>query len=221
MCSICASLSRARLKVYTLFILMIFDERKEREKRLNFFKLNWSKQKKTAKEQPLLLLGEEQLNSTKRRRREEELFHARNNKRTTTGTRERERERVVLIRIRIMPKSKTKQHKHKGNHGHKYLHKQKLRATFLSTHVDVLYDEYHEPEKPGTVNRTELNEDVPGMGKFYCKVTGRHFESALALKNHTKTKRFKKLKKQIANGPKPHNQRDAEAAAGMAPPTNS
>ena len=135
--------------------------------------------------------------------------------------RERERERVVLIRIRIMPKSKTKQHKHKGNHGHKYLHKQKLRATFLATHVDVLYDEYHEPEKPGTVNRTELNEDVPGMGKFYCKVTGRHFESALALKNHTKTKRFKKLKKQIANGPKPHNQRDAEAAAGMAPPTNS
>jgi len=120
-----------------------------------------------------------------------------------------------------MPKSKTKQHKHKGNHGHKYAHKQKLRATFLSTHVDVLYDEYHEPEKPGTVNRTKLDEDVPGMGKFYCKVTGRHFESALALKNHMKTKRFKKLKKQIANGPKPHNQRDAEAAAGMAPPTNS
>ena len=95
-CSICASLSRARLKVYTLFILMIFDERKEREKRLNFFKLNWSKQKKTAKEQPLLLLGEEQLNSTKRRRREEELFHARNNKHTTTGTRVRERESVCV-----------------------------------------------------------------------------------------------------------------------------
>ena len=94
--SICASLSRARLKVYTLFILMIFDERKEREKRLNFFKLNWSKQKKTAKEQPLLLLGEEHLNSTKRRRREEELFHARNNKHTTTGTRVRERERVCV-----------------------------------------------------------------------------------------------------------------------------
>ena len=31
--------------------------------------------------------------STKRRRREEELFHARNNKHTTTGTRVRERER--------------------------------------------------------------------------------------------------------------------------------
>ena len=92
--SICASLSRARLKVYTLFILMIFDERKEREKRLNFFKLNWSKQKKTAKEQPLVVVwGRTTYNSTKRRRREEELFHARNNKHTTTGTRERERER--------------------------------------------------------------------------------------------------------------------------------
>ena len=74
---------------------------------------------------------------------------------------------------------------------------------------------------PGTVNRKEYDEDKPGGGKFYCKVTGRHFESALALKNHTKTKRYKKLKKQLLMGPKPHNQRDAEAAAGMAPPTNS
>jgi bud site selection protein 20 len=120
-----------------------------------------------------------------------------------------------------MPKRKTKQHKHKGNHGHKYSHKTAVRATFLSPHADVLYDEYHEPEKPGTVNRKEYDEDKPGGGKFYCKVTGRHFESALALKNHTKTKRYKKLKKQLLMGPKPHNQRDAEAAAGMAPPTNS
>ena len=221
--SICASLSRARLKVYTLFILMIFDERKEREKRLNFFQTYLIETKKTAKEQPLLLFGEEQLITAQREEEEKKncFTHVIINTRLLVLERERERESVVLIRIRIMPKSKTKQHKHKGNHGHKYLHKQKLRATFLATHVDVLYDEYHEPEKPGTVNRTELNEDVPGMGKFYCKVTGRHFESALALKNHTKTKRFKKLKKQIANGPKPHNQRDAEAAAGMAPPTNS
>ena len=94
-------------------------------------------------------------------------------------------------------------------------------ATRESPHADVLYDEYHEPEKPGTVNRKEYDEDKPGGGKFYCKVTGRHFESALALKNHTKTKRYKKLKKQLLMGPKPHNQRDAEAAAGMAPPTNS
>jgi len=40
------------------------------------------------------------------------------------------------------------------------------------------------------------------------------------LKNHTKTKRFKKLRKQLVRGPKPHSQADAEAAAGMAPPTN-
>ena len=205
---------------------MIFDERKEREKRLNFFKLNWSKQKNSKRAAPVVVGGRTTYTAQREEEEKKNCFtHVIINTRLLVPEREREREResvcVVLIRIRIMPKSKTKQHKHKGNHGHKYLHKQKLRATFLSTHVDVLYDEYHEPEKPGTVNRTELNEDVPGMGKFYCKVTGRHFESALALKNHTKTKRFKKLKKQIANGPKPHNQRDAEAAAGMAPPTNS
>jgi bud site selection protein 20 len=186
--------------------------------------------KKQQKSSPCCCWGKNNLTAQREEEEKKNCFtHVIINTRLLVLEREREREReresarvcVVLIRIRIMPKSKTKQHKHKGNHGHKYLHKQKLRATFLSTHVDVLYDEYHEPEKPGTVNRTELNEDVPGMGKFYCKVTGRHFESALALKNHTKTKRFKKLKKQIANGPKPHNQRDAEAAAGMAPPTNS
>ena len=49
---------------------MIFDERKEREKRLNFFKLNWSKKKKTAKEQPLLLLGEEHLITAQREEEE-------------------------------------------------------------------------------------------------------------------------------------------------------
>jgi hypothetical protein len=73
--------------------MMIFDERKEREKRLNFFKLNWSKQKNSKRAAPVVVWGRTPYNSTKRRRREEELFHARNNKHTTTGTRERERER--------------------------------------------------------------------------------------------------------------------------------
>jgi hypothetical protein len=37
--------------------MMIFDERKEREKRLNFFKLNWSKQKKNSKRAAPVVVG--------------------------------------------------------------------------------------------------------------------------------------------------------------------
>ena len=50
--------------------------------------------------------------------------------------------------------------------------------------------------------------------------TGRHFESADALARHQKTKRFKRDKKRILNGPAPHEQRDAEAAAGVGAPDN-
>ena len=49
---------------------MIFDERKEREKRLNFFQTYLIETKKTAKEQPLLLLGEEQLITAQREEEE-------------------------------------------------------------------------------------------------------------------------------------------------------
>jgi hypothetical protein len=76
---------------------MMFDERKEREKRLNFFKLNWSKQKKTAKEQPLLLLGEEHLITAQREEEEKKncFTHVIINARLLVPEREREREREL------------------------------------------------------------------------------------------------------------------------------
>ena len=142
-----------------------------------------------------------------------------------------------------MPKKKTKQHKHKGNHGHKYSHKTANRAKFLSPHEDQLYEEFHLDDdalrgggeddlamksnegggafiRTSKANRRAFGEDKPGGGQYYCEVTGRHFESALALRNHEKTKRYKKLKRLI-HGPKPHSQSDAEAAAGVVPPSNT
>ena len=41
-----------------------------------------------------------------------------------------------------------------------------------------------------------------------------------ALERHMKTKQYKRDKKRVLNGPAPHEQHDAEAAAGMGAPDN-
>ena len=65
-----------------------------------------------------------------------------------------------------------------------------------------------------------FDEDLPGGGQFYCMYTGRHFESQDALTRHQKSKQYKRDRKKVLTGPAPHEQGDADAAAGMGPPDN-
>lgn len=123
-----------------------------------------------------------------------------------------------------------------------YATKRLRRAQFELPHADVIYKAVHKhlaakdggvakkPHKAREISSAEAmiagdpnqpyNEDLPGGGQFYCMYTGRHFESADALARHQKTKQFKRDKKRILNGPAPHEQRDAEAAAGVGAPDN-
>ena len=122
-----------------------------------------------------------------------------------------------------------------------YATKRVRRAQFELPHADVIYKAVHKhlKEQTGDVKKPlkarELssmeamikgdpnqpyNEDLPGGGQFYCMFTGRHFESAEALARHQKTKQFKRDRKRVLNGPAPHEQHDADAAAGMGPPDN-
>lgn len=60
-----------------------------------------------------------------------------------------------------------------GTKGHKYSHKTARDAKFNLPHADVLYDALQkelagQPPKP-----REVNEDLPGLGQFYCNVSGR------------------------------------------------
>ena len=130
---------------------------------------------------------------------------------------------------------KTSKQKNRG-----YACKTVKRAKFELPHADVIYKAVHrhlkdqsEGKQPGRAREISsyeamikgdpsqpFNEDLPGGGQFYCMYTGRHFESAEALARHQKTKQFKRDKKRVVTGPKPHEQRDAEAAAGMAAPDN-
>ena len=133
---------------------------------------------------------------------------------------------------------KTSKQKNRG-----YACKSVKRTKFQLPHADVIYKAVHQhlkeqaegggAKRPGKAREISsyeamikgdpnqpFNEDLPGGGQFYCMFTGRHFESAEALARHQKTKQFKRDKKRVLNGPKPHEQRDAEAAAGMGAPDN-
>ena len=125
-----------------------------------------------------------------------------------------------------------------------YATKRLRRAQFELPHADVIYKAVHKhvnadgtPKNQGgagnkarEISSMEAmirgdanqpwNEDLPGGGQHYDVFTGRHFESAEALARHQKTKQYKRDRKRVLNGPKPHEQGDAEAAAGMAPPDN-
>ncbi|GLJ39299.1 hypothetical protein SUGI_0801990 [Cryptomeria japonica] len=83
-------------------------------------------------------------------------------------------------------------------------HKSARRAKFL------LQDE----NKP-----LPIDEDLPGMGQFYCLHCDRYFANVSVRDEHFKTKRHKKRVKQM-EGPAPHTQLDADLAAGMGMPDN-
>lgn len=68
--------------------------------------------------------------------------------------------------------------------------------------------------------RAELDEDVPGYGKHYCIACARYFQNAISLSDHEATKPHKRRVKMLMTTAKPHNQRDAEAAAGIGAPDN-
>ncbi|KAH7854557.1 hypothetical protein Vadar_015282 [Vaccinium darrowii] len=64
-----------------------------------------------------------------------------------------------------------------------------------------------------------LDEDLPGMGQYYCLHCDRYFASVAVRDEHFKTKRHRKRVK-LMMGPAPHTQLDADLAAGMGMPDN-
>jgi len=105
-----------------------------------------------------------------------------------------------------------------------------IRKKVMARHVDQVWEdvrkpagEVHQPGKVGpmgTTAKTELDEDVPGYGKYYCIPCARYFQNAAGLVDHEKTKPHKRTVKELMTSARPHNQRDAEAAGGMGAPDN-
>ncbi len=102
-----------------------------------------------------------------------------------------------------------------------------------STHADVRFEAFHAaataasgtPLKRGATaldliegaNQTAIDEDV---GTYFAVATGRRFSTREGLESHMKTKDYKRAVKRLKTGERPHDERDAEAAAGMGAPKN-
>eukprot|EP00793_Prasinoderma_coloniale_P000587 PRCOL_00003735-RA len=115
-----------------------------------------------------------------------------------------------------------KRHKKRslGTKSHKGIHKSKRLERFLAKGVDQCWEEFQAADgDPDGMRKPELDDDLPGQGRFYCAVTARHFETAAALESHKRTKKYKKRLREL-NGERPHDQYDAMEAAGMGPVDN-
>ncbi|KAL3531974.1 hypothetical protein ACH5RR_005495 [Cinchona calisaya] len=92
-----------------------------------------------------------------------------------------------------------------------------LTGGFPFSRDDAVYDELHKLEGEG--KPLPVDEDLPGMGQFYCLHCDRYFANVAVRDEHFKTKRHKKRLKMMT-GPAPHTQLDADLAAGMGMPDN-
>lgn len=101
-------------------------------------------------------------------------------------------------------------------------------------HADVVYEAFHAAAAAagggGTTtrgatslalidgaNQTAIDDDV---GDFVAIATGRRFATREGLESHVRTKAYRRALKRVTTGPRPHDQRDAERAAGMGAPKN-
>ncbi|XP_077225956.1 zinc finger (C2H2 type) family protein [Tasmannia lanceolata] len=96
-------------------------------------------------------------------------------------------------------------------------HKSARRAKFLVKGDDAIHTELRTAD--GETKSLPLDEDLPGMGQFYCLHCDRYFANVSVRDDHFRSKKHKKRVKQMM-GPAPHNQLDAELAAGMGMPDN-
>ncbi|KAL0918320.1 hypothetical protein M5K25_010322 [Dendrobium thyrsiflorum] len=101
----------------------------------------------------------------------------------------------------------------------RFSHKSARRSNFLLKGDDMVFDELKKLVESGETKPLPLDEDLPGMGQFYCLHCDRHFANDEVREEHYRSKRHKKRMKQM-NGASPHRQLDAELAAGMGRPDN-
>eukprot|EP00928_Gymnodinium_smaydae_P034374 TRINITY_DN24377_c0_g1_i1.p2 TRINITY_DN24377_c0_g1~~TRINITY_DN24377_c0_g1_i1.p2 ORF type:complete len:120 (+),score=32.14 TRINITY_DN24377_c0_g1_i1:76-435(+) len=77
--------------------------------------------------------------------------------------------------------------------------------------IDQVHEDLKTPGKfvPGILPE---DEDLPGMGQFYCIACSRYFQSAEVKAKHDKSKLHKRRLKKAEDDP--HTQKDADAAVG-------
>merc|ERR1712014_320923 len=87
-----------------------------------------------------------------------------------------------------------------------------IAAKRRSKDIDQVHDDLKHAHKfnPGELPQ---NEDLPGMGQFYCIPCARFFTSAEVKAKHEKSKLHKRRLQKASDDP--HTQRDADMAVGL------
>lgn len=97
--------------------------------------------------------------------------------------------------------------------------KRSRRKRFLAKAIDQVHEDVSDPMKAEALRTDQpIDFDLPGLGQHYCVECARYFITEDVLKHHKKTKKHKIRLKELKETP--YSQREAEMAAGMAPPDN-
>eukprot|EP01039_Chlorochromonas_danica_P009819 gene9819-10861_t len=78
--------------------------------------------------------------------------------------------------------------------------------------IDQIQDDLKKEERQGRALEFQPDEDLPGLGRFYCTPCARHFADQETLDVHCKSKVHKRRLKDVAQEQYTHE--EAERAAG-------
>lgn len=89
--------------------------------------------------------------------------------------------------------------------------------------IDQIQDDLIHEKETSKPLAFEIDDDLAGLGQFYCTVCARHFSNDDTLEVHKKTKDHKRRLKDVAQ--KQYSQKEAEWASGKSkeilPPAHS
>lgn len=99
-------------------------------------------------------------------------------------------------------------------------YKKSIKTKNHEKYLDQIQDEFialkSDPRKAIKLSILPIDPDLPGAGQHFCRACAKYFISNEVLETHNMTKVHKKRVK-LVNEPQ-YSQREADAAAGMAPP---
>ena len=99
----------------------------------------------------------------------------------------------------------------KGNTAkHKHIGKSRKTKRYQRD-IDQIVNDL-QPQNIVKFNKLEIDEDLPGLGQYYCIFCAKYFVSKPVLENHYKTKEHKKRVK--ATKEKPYTIEDSKLFAG-------
>lgn len=94
----------------------------------------------------------------------------------------------------------------RGKQQNKYFHRAH-KTKHYQKDTDQIYEDI-KPENKMKLEKQEINDELPGLGQYYCIPCARYFNTEKALKTHKDTKSHKKAEKRLQE--KPYDHKEAE-----------